>query len=350
MVSTRNKLGAARLATDPESVAAAKEAGLRYVNDDDPGITRERAGDDFAYRGVDGRKLRDAETLGRIKALVIPPAWTDVWICAQPRGHIQATGRDVRGRKQYRYHAKWRETRDTAKFAHMAAFGRALPRSRAAVDADLRRRDLSRERVLATIVRLLELTLVRIGNDEYARSNKSFGLTTLRNRHLKTEGAALVLDFRGKSGVRHKAKIGDRRVANIVRKLHDMPGQRLFQYQDDDGMPRQIDSADVNDYLRDISGEDITAKDFRTWAATLAAAQQLAVADPPLSEAEAKRQLVTCVKETAGLLGNTPAVCRKAYIHPEVFTGWRAGALAGRFTGDLDADEAALIGFLDSIA
>jgi DNA topoisomerase-1 len=337
------------LAIDPESIAAAKDAGLRHVNDDDPGIARRPTGDGLAYFGVDGTKLRDKAALARIKALVVPPAWTDVWICADPRGHIQATGRDVRGRKQYRYHAKWRETRDTAKFGHMAAFGRALPAIRAAVDKDLGRRDLSRERVLATVVRLLEQTLVRIGNDEYARTNKSFGLTTLRNRHLKADGAALVLDFRGKSGVRHRARIGDRRIATIVRRLRELPGQRLFQYEDD-GVIYQIGSSDVNDYLRAVSGEDITAKDFRTWAATLAAAQQLAAADPPLSEVEAKRQLVACVKDTARLLGNTPAVCRKAYIHPQVFTGWRAGALAGRFTGDLDRDEAALIRFLDSIA
>jgi DNA topoisomerase-1 len=337
------------LATDPESIAAAKEAGLRHVNDDDPGIARRPTGDGFAYHGPDGTRLRDKAALARIKALVIPPAWIDVWICADPRGHIQATGRDVRGRKQYRYHAKWRETRDTAKFGHMAAFGRALPAIRAAVDKDLGRRDLSRERVLATVVRLLEQTLVRIGNDEYARTNKSFGLTTLRNRHLKADGAALVLDFRGKSGVRHRARIGDRRIATIVRRLRELPGQRLFQYEDD-GVIYQIGSSDVNDYLRAVSCEDITAKDFRTWAATLAAAQQLAAADPPLSEVEAKRQLVACVKDTARLLGNTPAVCRKAYIHPQVFTGWRAGALAGRFTGDLDRDEAALIRFLDSIA
>ena len=338
------------MATDPDNVAAAKAAGLHHVNDDDPGISRLSASAGFEYRDAKGRKLRDVATLRRIAALVIPPAWTDVWISVDPRGHIQVTGRDVRGRKQYRYHADWRTHRDSAKFGDMAAFGRVLPKIRAAVDHDLARRDLSRERVLATIVRLLELTLIRVGNDEYARTNRSFGLTTLRNRHLKADGAALLFDFKGKSGVRHRTRVNDRRAQTVIRKLRDLPGQRLFQYEGDDGTPHQVGSADVNDYLRLISGADITAKDFRTWAATLAAAQTLAVADPPLSDAAAKREMAACVKASAGLLGNTPAVCRAAYIHPEVFTGWRAGALHGQFHGEVKGDEKALIKFLDSIA
>ncbi len=332
----------------PESQASARAAGLHHVDDSDPGITRQATAAGFRYRRA-GRAVRDAATLKRIAALVIPPAWTDVWICPDPRGHIQATGRDARGRKQYRYHTRWRETRDAAKFGDMAAFGKALPTIRAAVEADLRRRDLGRERVLATIVRLLEDTLVRVGNDEYARSNKSFGLTTLRRRHVKDDDGTLRLDFRGKSGVRHEVRLGDRRIRPIVRKLNDLPGQRLFQFIDANGERHAIGSADVNDYLRTISGADITAKDFRTWAATLAAARALAIVEPPLAEAEAKRAIVATVKDTAGLLGNTPAVCRAAYIHPGVFTGWRAGALSGRFTGPADRDEAALLRFLASV-
>lgn len=327
----------------------AREAGLTHVNDDDPGISREPAGEGFRYRGPDGKLVRDKAVLARIASLLIPPAWTDVWICADRQGHIQATARDARCRKQYRYHPDWHAHRDEAKFAHMAEFGRALPRIRARVKADLARRDLSRERVLATVVSLLEATLVRVGNDEYARTNKSFGLTTLRSRHLKDDGDALRLAFKGKSGVAHDVRVGDRRLKTLIRKLKDLPGQRLFQYVDATGARHPIGSADVNAYLREISGADITAKDFRTWAATLSAARALALADPPLSDAEAKRQMAATVKDTAGLLGNTPAVCRKAYIHPEVFTGWRAGALKGRFEGR-DEDEAALIRFLEDLA
>lgn len=329
---------------------AAAEAGLTYVNDDDPGITREGAGEAVRYRQPDGRPLRDEATLARIASLVIPPAWTHVWICADPDGHIQATGRDMRGRKQYRYHPRWRAHRDGAKFAHMAAFGRALPAIRAKVEAGLSRRDLSRDRVIALIVRLLEETLARVGNDEYARDNKSFGLTTLKRRHLKADRDGLWLEFRGKAGVQHRAAIGDRRLARLVRRVADLPGQRLFQWVDGDGTRHDVGSADVNAWLKEAAGADVTAKDFRTWAATLSAARHLARRDPPASEAEAKRAIVACVKETAGLLGNTPAVCRAAYIHPEVFTGWRRGALAAFRDGDGPAAEAALIAFLDDIA
>ncbi len=326
---------------------AARRAGLRYVNDDDAGITRMPAAEGFDYRAASGRPVRDAVTRKRIAALAIPPAWRDVWICPDPDGHIQATGRDTRGRKQYRYHIRWRETRDAAKFSQMAAFGRVLPTIHAAVDRDLRRRDLSRERVLATVVRLLEATLIRVGNDEYARTNKSFGLTTLRSRHVKADGAALALDFKGKSGVHHRARISDRRVLPIVRRLNELPGQRLFQFVDADGARHDIGSADVNAYLREVSGADITAKDFRTWAATLAAARALADVDPPLSDTEARRLIAGCVRDTAGLLGNTPAVCRSAYIHPGVFAGWRDGLLAGKFSQADDA--AALIAFIEGL-
>ncbi|GGI69173.1 DNA topoisomerase I [Polymorphobacter multimanifer] len=338
-------------ATPPsDNAAAAREAGLHYSTDEEPGIARIGKPGRFRYTNPDGSKLADTSTLARITALVLPPAWQQVWICPDPRGHIQATGRDARGRKQYRYHADWHAHQTVAKFAQMAAFGRALPAIRAAVDHDLARRNLSRELVLATIVRLLETTLIRIGNEDYARTNKSFGLTTLRSRHLKKDGAALLFDFRGKSGVRHRTRITDRRARTVIKRLRELPGQRLFRYEDEDGTPHAIGSGDVNDYLRQISGADITAKDFRTWAATLAAARTLAVADPPLSDTAAKRAIAACVKTTATALGNTPAVCRAAYIHPQVFEGWRAGALHGSFEGALEADEKALIDFLDSVA
>ncbi len=338
-------------ATPPsDNAAAARDAGLHYSSDEEPGISRSGAPGRFRYKKPGGGKVGDKPTLARIKALVLPPAWQAVWICPDPRGHIQATGRDARGRKQYRYHEQWHAHQTSAKFAQMAAFGRALPAIRAAVDHDLARRNLSRERVLATIVRLLETTLIRIGNEDYARTNKSFGLTTLRTRHLKKDGAALLFDFRGKSGVRHRTRITDRRARTVIKRLRELPGQRLFQYEDEQGAPHSIGSADVNDYLREISGADITAKDFRTWAATLAAARTLAVANPPLSDAEAKRAITACVMTTASALGNTPAVCRAAYIHPQVFDGWRAGALHGSFEGELEADEKALIAFLDSVA
>lgn len=328
---------------------AARRAGLRYVNDDEPGLQREAAKVGFRYRAMSRRVLRDHATLARVAALAVPPAWTDVWICADPMGHIQATGRDRRGRKQYRYHIDWQRFASAAKFGQLAAFGRALPAIRAKVAADLARHELCRERVLAAIVRLLEETLIRVGNDEYARDNNSFGLTTLRSRHVREEGTQLLLDFKGKSGIHHRARVCDRRVATIIRKLGDLPGQRLFQYPESDGTLHRLGSADVNDYLRRISGADITAKDFRTWAATLMAARLLAGSDPPLLDAQAKHIVTSCVRLTAKRLRNTAAVCRAAYIHPGVFTGWRAGALAGRFSGAPEADEAALLAFLCSL-
>jgi DNA topoisomerase-1 len=310
-----------------EPATAARLARLRYVRDDMPGITRHRTKDGFAYRRPDGEAVRDAETLQRIRSLAIPPAWTEVWICPYPQGHLQATGRDARGRKQYRYHPRWRAVRDESKFAKMLIFGRALPKIRARVEADLKRRDLSRACVLAAIVRLMELTLFRIGNPEYARENKHFGLTTLRRRHVAIEGAHIRLSFRGKGGLRHDSDINDRRLARIVKQCRDLPGYELFQYVDEDGNRHTIDSEDVNGYLREISGEEITAKDFRTWAATNLAAlalQELAEFD---TEATRKKAIVRAVEQVAKHLGNTPAICRRCYIHPAIFEGYLDGTL-----------------------
>jgi DNA topoisomerase-1 len=312
-------------ALEPET--AARLARLRYVRDDTPGITRHKAKDGFDYRRPDGEPVRDAETLQRIRSLAIPPAWTEVWICPHPQGHLQATGRDARGRKQYRYHPRWRAVRDESKFAKMLIFGRALPKIRARVEADLKRRGLSRERVLAAVVRLMELTLFRIGNPEYAKENKHFGLTTLRRRHVAIDGAHIHLSFRGKSGIRHDSDINDRRLARIVKQCRDLPGYELFQYLDEDGNRHTIDSEDVNDYLREIGGEEITAKDFRTWAATNLAAlalQELAEFD---TEATRKKAIVRAVEQVAKHLGNTPAICRRCYIHPAIFEGYLDGTL-----------------------
>jgi DNA topoisomerase-1 len=340
-----------------DPVAAARAARLRHVSDDRPGVTRHKARNGFDYRDADGELIRDIETLRRIKSLVIPPAWTGVWICPLINGHIQATGRDARGRKQYRYHPRWREVRDETKFGRMLMFGRVLPQIRARVEADLRRRGLPRERVLAAIVRLMELTLFRIGNVEYSRANKSFGLTTLRDRHAVIEGDKVRLKFRGKSGVHHEGEISDRRLARIVRNCRDLPGYELFQYLDEAGNRHTIDSADVNDYLREISGEDITAKDFRTWAGTHLAAMALQQFEAFDTEAAAKRAILRTVEEVAKHLGNTVAVCRKCYIHPAIFEGYLDGtllqALAGRTEqylveniAGMSAEEAAVVAFL----
>ncbi|MEO6378885.1 MAG: DNA topoisomerase IB, partial [Caulobacteraceae bacterium] len=281
---------------DAAGLAEVDAAGLVYVHDDDPGIRRRHAGKGFAYRTPDGKPLTDERTLERIRKLVIPPAYTDVWICPNLKGHIQATGRDQKGRKQYRYHAKWRELRDETKYGRMAAFGRALPSIRRRIDADLKLRGLPREKVLAAVVRLLERTLIRVGNDEYAKTNKSFGLTTMHDRHVKFEGGEVRFEFRGKSGVSHRTGVRDRRLARIVKACQDVPGQRLFQYYDEAGGHHSVGSADVNAYLREVSGEDFTAKDFRTWAGTLAAGKALAMLPAPQSEAEGKQLVTLCVK------------------------------------------------------
>jgi DNA topoisomerase I len=319
-------------ALDP--ALAAKQARLRYVSDAKPGITRHQAKNGFDYRLPDGALVRDIDTLKRIRLLVIPPAWTDVWICLDANGHLQASGRDQRGRKQYRYHPRWRDVRDEAKYGKMLVFARVLPLIRERVDADLKRRGLPRERVLAAIVRLMELTLFRIGNSEYARTNKSFGLTTLRDRHVAIEGSRIHIGFRGKSGVHHETDINDRRLARIVKECRDLPGYELFQYLDEEGERRTVDSADVNDYLREITGEDITAKDFRTWAATHLAAEALREFELFDTEAKRKKAIVGAVQKVAKHLGNTPAICKKCYIHPAILDGYLDGsllkALAGR--------------------
>ncbi len=314
-------------ATMPDAPVAARQAGLRHVSDEQPGIARQRAGEGFRYLHPDGSPVRDPATLERIRALAIPPAWRDVWICPQADGHLQATGRDARGRKQYRYHPRWRQVRDEAKYQHVLAFGKALPDIRRRVDAALRLPGLPREKVLATIVHLLEATMMRIGNEEYARQNRSFGLTTLRDRHVRIDGSEVEFHFRGKSGVRHSVRVDDPRLARIVRKSRDLPGQELFQYIDDDGQQRSIDSADVNDYLRELSGADYTAKDFRTWAGTVLAALALQEYEKVDTEAQRKKNVVRAIETVAGRLGNTPSVCRKCYVHPAVLESYLDGTM-----------------------
>ncbi|MGV3720307.1 MAG: DNA topoisomerase IB [Actinomycetota bacterium] len=306
---------------DGRTVAAA--AGLRYVSDEKPGITRKRAGRHFSYLGMDGRPIRDERTLQRIRSLAIPPAWTNVWICPSPNGHIQATGRDTRGRKQYRYHPRWRAVRDETKYDRMLVFAQALPGIRERINADLRRPGLPRERVLATVIRLLESTLIRVGNEEYARQNQSYGLTTLLNEHVDVEGTALHFHFRGKSGKEFQINLRDRRLARIVQRCQALPGQDLFGYLDADGEPHTINSGDVNTYLREISGQDFTAKDFRTWAGTLLAFQHLRELSQPDHSLPLKKDLAETVRQVAARLGNTPAVCRKCYIHPAVLEAFQ---------------------------
>ncbi len=312
---------------DPED--SARAAGLRYVSDDRPGILRRRRGKGFGYTGPDGMPLRDPETLLRIRLLAVPPAWTQVWICPSPKGHIQATGRDSRGRKQYRYHPRWREVRDATKYDRTVAFGLALPLIRDRTEQHLAMPGLPREKVLATVVRLLEATLIRVGNDEYARDNNSFGLTTLRDRHADVTGSTIEFRFRGKGGKLTTSKVTDARVARIVKRCQDLPGQELFQYVDDDGTVQDVDSADVNHYLREITGQDFTAKDFRTWAGTVAAAWALEEFEGFDSEAQAKRNVVQAIERVAARLGNTPAVCRKCYVHPAVLDAYLEGSMLG---------------------
>ncbi|WP_220808013.1 DNA topoisomerase IB [Noviherbaspirillum aridicola] len=310
-----------------DATAAARQMGLRYVDSALPGIRREPASDGFRYTGPDGKAVRDEDVLARIKSLAIPPAWTDVWICPWENGHLQATGRDARGRKQYRYHPRWRSVRDEAKYGRMISFGKALPLIRQRVDEALRLPGLPREKVLATIVYLLQATMMRIGNEEYARQNKSFGLTTLRDRHVQIDGKEVEFRFRGKSGVQHAIRLDDPRVAKIIRRVRDLPGQELFQYVDDDGEQRTVDSADVNDYLRSITGEDYTAKDFRTWSGTLLAAMALQEYEKFDSAAQAKKNVVRAIESVAERLGNTPSICRKCYVHPAVIESYLDGTM-----------------------
>jgi DNA topoisomerase I len=310
------------------SVASAEEAGLRFVGDDEPGIARLRSGKTFRYKSSAGANVKDDRTLARIRSLVIPPAWTEVWICARANGHIQATGRDARGRKQYRYHPDWTRVRDEAKFDRLIAFGKALPKVRRTISRHMGERGLGRRKVLATVAHLLDTTLVRVGNREYARDNKSYGLTTLQDRHVTFSGSELRFQFRGKTGKEWKLKLGDRRVARIVRSCQELPGQHLFQYEDDDGIARQVSSADVNDYIRSIAGAEVTAKDFRTWAGTVLAAMALGEFEPAEAESAAKRNIRKAIETVAARLGNTPAICRKCYVHPEVLAAYLDGKLA----------------------
>jgi len=322
-----------------ESVDAAAAAGLAYSDDLQPGIRRRRYGKGFAYFLPDGRRVSEPAVIRRIKGLAIPPAWTRVWICPDPRGHIQATGRDARGRKQYPYHAEWRSARDAAKYHRMEAFGAALPAIRAQVDRGLRRPGLPREKVLALVVRLLDQTSMRIGNDEYRRENRSFGLTTLRDRHVTFAGGRAQFLFRGKSKQQHTVRVDDRRLARLIKRCQELPGHELFQYVGDDDQRHRVESDDVNAHLRDIAGADFTAKDFRTWNDTVFALGHLRLCQPVETEKAGKQRVVEAIRQVAQHLGNTPAVCRKAYIHPAVVQGYLEGRLP-----DVDASlaEAAL--------
>lgn len=317
--------GSRQRATDP--VESAKEAGLRYVSDSKPGISRRRAGKRFRYFDAEGKPVRDKATLARIRSLVIPPAWKDVWICPTANGHLQVTGRDAKGRKQSRYHPRWRAVRDETKYERMQLFGSALPEMRERAEQDLSLAGLPRDKVLAAIVRLMGLTQIRVGNEEYARANGSYGLTTLRGRHVTVEGSRVRFRFPGKSGVKHNVEFSDRRLARIVQRCQDIPGHELFEYLDDEGQPHTIDSADVNDYLRAISRQDFTAKDFRTWAGTVFACMTLRSMEEFTSATQAKKNVVAAIKCVAQRLGNTPAVCRKCYVHPAVLEAYLAGAI-----------------------
>ncbi len=321
--------------SETEFAHSAEEAGLRYVSDERPGYTRRRAGKGFAYYDTRSDRITEPRTLYRIKALVIPPAWTEVWICPNPRGHIQVTGRDARGRKQYKYHPEWQEARDKEKFTRTLAFARALPAIRKAVARDIGGRKLDRRTVLATVVRLLEMTLIRVGNRSYARDNKSYGLTTFRNRHVEVHGTSAEFDFVGKSGKRHVVELTDRRATRIIKQLQELPGQELFQYLDEDGERRSVNSADVNKYLHEIAGEDFTAKDFRTWAGTVLAAWALSEFEKIDSQAVARRNITAAVKTVASRLGNTPAVCRSSYIHPEILNSYLDGSLIENLTREI---------------
>jgi DNA topoisomerase-1 len=332
-------------------------SALVHVNDSSPGISRRRAGKGFAYRDPRGRPLRDKAAVERIRKLVIPPAWTDVWICPDPNGHLQATGRDARKRKQHRYHPDFREAQEAAKFEHMLEFARTLPRIRAAVARHMRKKGLPREKALATIVHLLETTLIRVGNDDYAKSNDSYGLTTLQDRHAKIAKDELRFQFTGKSGKSWKLSLKDKRVAKIVKAAQDLPGQRLFQYLDADGVQREVTSSDINAYLTEIGAPDITAKDFRTWAGTVLAGMALAEFQEADGEAAAKRNIREAIERVAQRLGNTPTICRKCYVHPALLESYLDHSFALATTQAIDTrlkkelhglspEEAAVLAFL----
>ena len=357
---TKNKRPSLRLDAAPvrDPIRSAKASGLRYIIDTVAGFRRQRIGKGFRYVDPSGKPLRNREDLRRIKSLVIPPAWENVWISPRADSHLQATGRDAKGRKQYRYHLRWREVRDQTKYDRLVAFGRVLPQVRARVDKDLARPNLPRVKVIATIVKLLETTLIRVGNEEYARQNGSFGLTTMRCRHVKVVGAKIHFAFRGKSGVRFELALHDRRLAKIVRRCQHLPGQELFQYIDDNGERKSIDSSDVNEYLRRITAMNFTAKDFRTWAGTVLAAMTLQGVEQFDSKTQAKRHIVSAIETVAKKLGNTRAVCRKSYIHPAVLNSYLDGSLvlilerhiekntAGS-VDELRPEEAAILAFLE---
>ena len=357
LAKEKKKIAQLEIKVDPVEVA--EEAGLRYVSDDQPGYSRKRKGNDFQYFDTDGKLIRDETRLLRIRRLAIPPAYRDVWICPSPNGHIQATGRDARGRKQYRYHERWRETRDENKYDRMVVFGKALPKIRRRIQKDLALRGLPRNKVLAAVIQLLERTFIRVGNEEYARENKSFGLTTMQHQHVEVEGAKLQFRFRGKSGIRHEVGVSDRRLAGIIRKLQELPGQDIFQYVDEAGEVRDITSQDVNDYLREITQEDFTAKDFRTWAGTVLAAVALQAQDAFENKTQAKKNIKDAVAAVSKILGNTPAVCRKCYVHPAVLENFLDGKMIeglkkqteetlAEKLDDLRADEAAVMTFLQA--
>jgi DNA topoisomerase-1 len=325
---------------DPKD--AAEAAGLRYVSDARPGIRRKKAETGFTYARPDGTRLSEKEVLKRIKSLAIPPAWTEVWICPFADGHVQATGRDSKGRKQYRYHPRFREVRDSTKYEHVVAFASALPGIREKVQEHMSLRGLPREKVLATVVHLLEATLIRVGNDEYAEQNNSYGLTTLKNRHAAVDRNEVRFRFTGKSGKQWSLRVKDRRIAKIIKACQELPGQELLQYVDEDGNRQDVTSTDVNDYLREITGKDITAKDFRTWAGTVLAAMALNEIESFDSAAQAKRHLRAAIEKVAGKLGNTPTICRKCYVHPEILNSYMDGNLAlelkSRAESELRAD------------
>jgi DNA topoisomerase I len=338
-------------------VESARAAGLRYTTDAKPGIRRIRRGKAFSYVDPDGRMVRSAAELARIRSLVIPPAWTDVWVCSDPRGHLQATGRDARGRKQYRYHPKWREVRDETKYDRVIGFARVLPLIRRKTSDHLRRQGLPREKVLATVVQLLEKTLIRVGNDEYARTNRSYGLTTMRDGHVDVKGSIVRFTFRGKSGVEHEIDLNDRRLARIVKQCRDLPGYELFQYYDESGARQTVGSDEVNAYLKEITGQDLTSKDFRTWAGTVLAAQLLREFEACTSSTQAKKNIVAAIEKVAKRLGNTKAVCRKCYIHPAIFDAYLDGSMmetiaqrarkVSRAVDRLTSGEAAVLGLLE---
>lgn len=344
-------------ASPSDSVESAKAAGLRYVTDDSPGYRRRRRGRGFIYTNAAGEIIRDVQELQRIRSLVIPPAWRDVWICPMANGHIQATGRDARGRKQHRYHQRWREVRDATKYDRMLAFGKKLPAIRCQVDRDLALPGLPREKILATVVRLLEISRIRVGNEEYARQNNSFGLATLRNRHVSVSGSTIQFEFRGKSGVHHALSLNDRRLAKIIKRCQELPGHELFQYIDGDGARSTIGSADINEYLRSIAGDDFSSKDFRTWAGTVLAARTLIEMKAAGGKAHLKRNLTQAIEAVAGL-GNTKVVCRKCYIHPAVLDAYGDSSLfeiarrrskksTATESHELTAEEAAILALLE---